>query len=172
MKTTTTNQHFELSITDSTIKNTGLFFKALKRANVKTPISGDNFVKFYINGVTLPDEVEAELYEAAKKEIIGNGNFSNLPDNMIDEVAYYLDIVIEHERIITAVRLGCELFLTSDYRLCREPGADEIKAFAGKFSRDYENNLSVMCGAYTVVDVIPETKEENDLIVHIVKECF
>ena len=24
----------------------------------------------------------------------------------------------------------------------------------------------------TDVDVIPETKEENDLIVHIVKECF
>lgn len=158
MKTTNTNKHFELpEITNNALKSA---------------IAGDNFVKLYVNGVSLPDEVETELYEAAKKEIVENGNFSNLPESMIDGCAYYIDIVVEHEAIITAVRFGCELFLTSNYRLCREPGADEIKAFAGRFDRTYENNLSVMCGAYTVVDVIPETKEENDLIVNIVKECF
>lgn len=132
-------------------------------------VDGESYVSLYFDGSILPDETKALLNALAKEEIENNTFCDELPDGIIDKskTLYYIDITLDKKTFITAIRLGAELVIADDYLLARGESADEYKQAIGKYRAEGNNNisLSALCGAFSTIEIEPETPDEERQII-------
>jgi len=122
--------------------------------------SGD-FVKIYVSGSCVRDEIKKTLIANARKEIREKTKCGYLPRSIANKVKCYLFVSFDGEGYINGVSIGADIILNPKW-------ADAIGITARnyiKMIRDYwsenqyrDNNLSLMAGCNSEIET-----EYNDI---------